>query len=78
MDLCSANLTTILNRFISNFIHSTVVGLVVAADQEDRLVFLHVPLMPAQVHLFKPMVELVVDLVIHQVLIVVEAAAEEV
>ena len=42
-------------------------GLVVEVDREDRLVFLHVPLMPAQVHLFKPMVELVVDLVMDRV-----------
>jgi len=55
-----------------------VVILVVEADQEDRLVFLHVPLMPAQVHLSKPMVELVVDLVTLQLLIVAEVAAEEV
>ena len=50
----------------------------VEADQEDLLVFLHVPLMPAQVHLFKPMVELVVDLVQHILIIVVEAVVEEV
>ena len=51
----------------------------VEADQEDLLVFLHVPLMPAQVHLYKPMVELVVDLGSTQVVqIVVEAVVEEV
>ena len=58
--------------------HSTVVILVAEADQEDRLVFLHVPLMLAQVHLFKPMVELVANLVIHHFPNVVEAVVEEV
>ena len=50
----------------------------VEADQEDLLVFLHVPLMPAQVHLYKPMVELVVNLVTLRLIIVVEAVVEEV
>ena len=68
------------NHFSLNH-HSTVNTLVAEADQEDRFVFLHAPLMPAQTHLYKPMVELVVDLVIlllHQVSIVAEAVAEEV
>ena len=50
----------------------------VEADQEDRLVLQHVPLMPALAHLYKPMVELVVDLVQHILIIVVEAVVEEV
>jgi len=54
--------------------------LVVVVDREDRLVFPLVPLMSARVHLFKPMVEMVVDLVSqHQLLtIVVEGVVEEV
>ena len=50
----------------------------VEADQEDLLVFLHVPLMPALAHLYKPMVELVVDLITLRLVIVVEAVVEEV
>ena len=63
--------------FLLSNLYSTADILVVGADQEDQLVFQHVPLNPAQVHLSKPMVELVVDLVIllHQNLIVVEEVA---
>jgi len=77
LDLFPANLYIYSQPFHLHH-HSTVAILVVGADQEDRLVFLHVPLMLAQVHLFKPMVELVANLVIHHFPNVVEAVVEEV
>jgi len=62
----------------SHYNHSKVELLVGEVDREVRLVFLHVPLILAQVHLFKPMVELVVNLVIPSIPNVVEVVVEEV